>query len=647
MSLSLDHVRDLLLQDEPLYSELATNGPDLLPYLKAFVQEDQPALVARAVCAAGRVDDPESLAILKLAGGHREPAVRLAVAAAASGLASQSIADVIGSLLSDPDIGVRKWSLRTLSDVKPPGLAGKVQEALQHETNPTLRQMAGTTLAQLPLEITSLDVNNVTEGTPATLAVAFVSPISSGHEVRISWGDGAVDSVLLEAGTFQSNQQHTYGDDGVYRILVTVRATPTGESNQKEVTISVNNFTPIISMGSNAEIDEGSRLTRAGSFADPGHDTWTGSVDYGDGGGEQPLTLTPDKTFQLDHFYQDNGLYTVVAKIADDDGGISIGSFRLTVRNVPPRVDAGADISLDEGNTLVRAGSFADPGADTWTGTVDYGDGSGQRALAIGPDKTFQLEHGYLDDGTFIVSVTIVDDDGGVGRASFRVTVRNVPPKVRAGSGAMLYSGQTYRLAARFDDPGVIDQFRSEINWDDGTTGAGLLGFAAGHGSVDADHRYCEPRSYKIQVTVIDDDGGIGNDAVTINVRRVPISIDLKPGSTDNRVNPKADGVAPVALYSTEAGEDGLPLAFDVSEVDLATPRFGTAARLDAGGGTAPAKSSGVIREASGRTSLLLHFPVADAGLESGSTEVRVRGMTTKGVYFEGLSPVEIVPKGQ
>jgi len=647
MSLSLEHVRDALLQNEPPYSELAANGPALLPYLKALAEEAEPSLVARAVYTAGLLDYPESLAILQSAAAHRDPIVRVAVAAAAAGLASQSIVDVIGSLLTDSDVGVRKWSLKTVEEVQPPGLAAKVQEALRNETNPTLRQMAGTTLARLPLEITSLDVNNVTEGTPARLTVAFVSPMSSGHEVRVSWGDGAVDSVLLDTGTFQSTHQHMYGDDGVYRILVTVRATPSGESNQKEATISVNNFTPIISIGSNAEIDEGSRLTRACSFADPGHDTWTGSVDYGDGGGERPLNLTPDKTFQLDHFYQDNGLYTVVAKIADDDGGVSLGSFQLTVRNVPPKVDAGADISLEEGNTLVRGGSFADPGADTWTGMVDYGDGSGQRALAISPDKTFHLEHGYLDDGTFIVTVNIVDDDGGIGAASFRVTVTNVPPKVRAGSGAMLYSGQTYRLAARFDDPGVMDQFRSDINWDDGNTGPGLMGFAAGHGSVDADHRYFEPRSYKVQVSVIDDDGGAGSDAVTINVRRVPMSIDLKPGSADNRVNPKAEGVVPVALSSTEAGENGLPLAFDVSEVDLATLRFGTAVRLEAGGGTAPAKSNGVNRDPTGHTSLLLHFPVADAGLDSGTAEIRVWGRTTKGVYFEGISPVEVVPKGQ
>ena len=49
------------------------------------------------------------------------------------------------------------------------------------------------------------------------------------------------------------------------------------------------------------------------------------------------------------------------------------------------------------------------PGADTWTATVDYGDGGGG-ALAL-DGKTFALSHTYLVAGTFTVTVTVFDDD--------------------------------------------------------------------------------------------------------------------------------------------------------------------------------------------------------------------------------------------
>src|SRR5262245_13382996 len=58
------------------------------------------------------------------------------------------------------------------------------------------------------------------------------------------------------------------------------------------------------------------------------------------------------------------------------------------VKNVAPVVNAGPDLAMDEipageGATLVASGSFSDPGADTWTATVDYGDGQGAVPLAL------------------------------------------------------------------------------------------------------------------------------------------------------------------------------------------------------------------------------------------------------------------------
>src|SRR5262249_36838178 len=49
----------------------------------------------------------------------------------------------------------------------------------------------------------------------------------------------------------------------------------------------------------------------------------------------------------------------------------------ITVTNVRPTVNAGADATIDTtGQFFVSSGSFTDPGsADTWTATVNYGDG--------------------------------------------------------------------------------------------------------------------------------------------------------------------------------------------------------------------------------------------------------------------------------
>ena len=56
------------------------------------------------------------------------------------------------------------------------------------------------------------------------------------------------------------------------------------------------------------------------------------------------------------------------------------GRPTATVANVAPIVGAFAGATLLPGETYTASGSFTDPGADPWTATVDYGDGTGTDA---------------------------------------------------------------------------------------------------------------------------------------------------------------------------------------------------------------------------------------------------------------------------
>ena len=83
------------------------------------------------------------------------------------------------------------------------------------------------------------------------------------------------------------------------------------------------------------------------------------------------------------------------------------------MNNVAPVVSAGGDVTVDEGSVFAQSGSFTDPGANTWTATVNYGDGGGVQPLVLNANKTFALSHTYADNGSFTVTVTVTDDDGG------------------------------------------------------------------------------------------------------------------------------------------------------------------------------------------------------------------------------------------
>ena len=117
------------------------------------------------------------------------------------------------------------------------------------------------------------------------------------------------------------------------------------------------------------------------------------------------------------------------------------------------------DATIPKGTTFSGSGSFADPGADTWTATVNYGDGSGDQPLALNPDKAFSLGHVYDASGTFTVTVTVADDDGGVGmdtatvrvlseQEQIQLLIADIDALVAAG---ILNQGQGRSLTAKLD----------------------------------------------------------------------------------------------------------------------------------------------------------------------------------------------------
>ena len=118
----------------------------------------------------------------------------------------------------------------------------------------------------------------------------------------------------------------------------------------------------------------------------------------------------------------------------------------MTVLNVPPTVAAQGDNINEAGVATVRA-TFFDPGTqDTHTASILWGDGSpGQlvsvAALAAG------VMHVYGDNGTYAVTVTVTDDDGGAGADVVMVNVANLAPAVTFDvSGAISFPGGDYQV---------------------------------------------------------------------------------------------------------------------------------------------------------------------------------------------------------
>lgn len=177
------------------------------------------------------------------------------------------------------------------------------------------------------------------------------------------------------------------------------------------------NRPPAIDPVSDKELLEGQTVEFAVSANDPDGDALTyrliGAVPAG-------TSLDP-ATGRLAFAATTEGDFPLTVAVADPFGHTAAATFTVHVANVAPDFAAGADLLLSRNATLTRAGTFDDPGADPWTATVDYGDGSGVQPLDLA-GQTFLLSHPYSTEGSFAVTVSIADGTAVTVR-TFHVTV--------------------------------------------------------------------------------------------------------------------------------------------------------------------------------------------------------------------------------
>ncbi len=231
------------------------------------------------------------------------------------------------------------------------------------------------------------------------------------------------------------------------------------------VTIEVRNVNPTVSIGPSAPSDEGSDASFTATVQDPGSDDLILTWDFGDGLGTVTATYLNDPVLGPDPFpspdvnprsvedvqdrtYGDDGGYAVTLWAEDDDGGVTRYSVSADVLNLPPTMTLSLPSTVDEGSPLGATALATDPGSDDLTFTWDWGEGTTHTAVhyndGLGPDPplspagTFPFTATdtatavWGDNGPFTVTLTVMDDDGGLASASAPVEVANVAPTIES-----------------------------------------------------------------------------------------------------------------------------------------------------------------------------------------------------------------------
>ena len=282
-------------------------------------------------------------------------------------------------------------------------------------------------------------------------------------------------------------------------MTLTVTDDDGGSTSQTQI-VNVTNAAAIVDAGANQSSREGQSVTFNGQFTDPGIlDTHTVVWNFGDG-------TSATRVLAPTHVYSDNGVYSVTLTVTDNNGATTTDSLTVTVNNVAPTItNLSGDLLVDEGTTATFIATATDPGSDTLTYTWNFGDGT----TATGAN----VNHRFGDNGTYTVTLSVVDEDGGSTTKTLSVAVANVAPIVEAGTDQIIYADEPLHLNGRFTDPSLLDTHT--ITWDfgDGTTASG---------SLTPNHTYTNSGTYTVKLIVTDKDGAVTQDTFTTTVLRPP-----------------------------------------------------------------------------------------------------------------------------
>ena len=275
---------------------------------------------------------------------------------------------------------------------------------------------------------------------------------NSGQVVWYQWGDSTyIYDVYLYAGATTTNLTNNTSGINAYYPQINDNGLVVWYQDEQSISdiylaVPCANQPPIVNAGSSQTATEGDVVTFTGSYTDGDQaDSHTYSWDFGDGSASVTDTLTPS------HTYADNGTYTVTLTVTDSAGNSSSGTVTVTVTNSAPVVNAGADQTVNTGNTVSFNGSFTDAGAnDTHTITWDIdGDGTFDYTGSLTPTHVYQVA------GSYTVTLQVTDDDGDAGSGDTLTIEVKVPDTVSPAVTILGDNPVTVELGAVYTDAGA------------------------------------------------------------------------------------------------------------------------------------------------------------------------------------------------
>lgn len=213
------------------------------------------------------------------------------------------------------------------------------------------------------------------------------------------------------------------------------------------------NIPPQIVIGNDTTVTEGSSIQKTCQISDPGSDLLN------------CVWRIAGKTIQgttLNHTFTDNGVFTILAFVQDDDGGEDSDTMIVTVENVAPVADAGGPYTAGiKVPVQFSAQASTDPGINDnlifeWDLTNDWK----YDETGITTTKT------YLNTGNYIINLKVTDKDGASDSTTTYVTVSNEKPVISGLTNQTILEDSTFTPILLDDFVNDPDQSAETLTWE-------------------------------------------------------------------------------------------------------------------------------------------------------------------------------------
>lgn len=407
---------------------------------------------------------------------------------------------------------------------------------------------------------------------------------TSEYSVTISWGDGQSSAgvITYDAGTgvYTVSAGHHYAEEGSYGVSVTVSH---GTAKDASVSLAARVADPAVLVAGQFTVqgsegaDSGSQMVA--TFTDPGGaesaDDYHAVIAWGDGtsseGRISRVEGTDTFTVSGSHIYAEEGRYGVTVTVSHGTAPDASAQSSALVADPAIVLSAGSTLSTVEGadSGLQTLATFSDPGGaeavGEYSATISWGDGQTSAGTIVYSADTGRFSvlgrHGYQEEGTYSVAVTVSHGSAAAASVSLGATVSD--PAIILTGGLTLFSSEGARSGlqalATFTDPGGAEDlsaYSATISWGDGKASGAVIQYDEQTGvfTVLGQHRYADEGNYALTVTV--SHGSLDPVAATSSAVVSDPAVILSGGLKLAAVEGADSGLQAVATFTDPGGAE-------------------------------------------------------------------------------------------